>query len=57
MCSEEIAKEIVNACSSEGPTEYVDTEPWLSKDADPVTESKVTTLEFLWQLLSDCCKC
>jgi hypothetical protein len=41
MCSDEVAKEIVHACSLEGPTEYVESKSWLSKENGEVTENTV----------------
>ena len=48
-CSDEVLKEITHACSLEGPTEHVDSKPWLSKEVvenvkSDDTEFKVTIL-------------
>lgn len=44
-CSDEVVKEIVHACSLEGPTEYIDTKPWLSEEHKEEAENKVSCLE------------
>ena len=42
--SDDAAKEIVHACSLEGPTEYKNEKSWLSKETDADEENMVTYL-------------
>ena len=42
VCSEEVTKAIVHACSLEGPTEYVDSKPWLSVETGEDAKNMVS---------------